>query len=108
MPMSLLTYVQTSSECPSFSAIEMYSAVLPRIADCSALISGSTGSRSKLSSSSVRLPGTKVYAFLAPVSGAAARRSKCLAIISFCRTWLSSFLAAAAAGACLLMPHSTI
>ena len=48
MPMSLLTYVQTSSECPSFSAIAMYSAVLPRIADCSALISGSTGRRSKL------------------------------------------------------------
>ena len=39
MPMSLFTYVHTSSEWPRFSASEMYSAVLPRMADCSELIS---------------------------------------------------------------------
>ena len=67
IPISLLTYVHTSSEWPSFSAIEMYSADLPRMADCSELISGNTGSRPKLRSNSVRLPGTKVYAQRSPV-----------------------------------------
>ena len=38
--------------------------------DCSALISGSTGSRSKERISSVRLPGTKVYTTLRPSSRA--------------------------------------
>ena len=74
--MSLFTYVHTSSECPSFSATEMYSADLPRMADCRALISGSTGRMSKLSSSSVRFPGTNVYTVFSPVSGAAASRLK--------------------------------
>jgi hypothetical protein len=74
------------------------------MADCSALISGSTGRTSKLRSSSVRLPGTNVYAQRAPVSEAAARRSKWRAIISFCRTWLLSFCAVdAAAGAGLIL-----
>ena len=39
-----------------------------------------------LDSSSVKLPGTNVYAVFSPVSGAAASRSKCRAIMSFCLT----------------------
>jgi hypothetical protein len=39
------------------------------MADWRALISGSTGRRSKERSSSVRFPGTNVYTFFSPLSG---------------------------------------
>jgi hypothetical protein len=74
IPRSHFTYEQTSSECPERSAAAMYAWLFPRIADCSALISGRTGSAPNERMSSVRFPGTKVYTTGSPVSGACSSR----------------------------------